>query len=138
MNIFVDTNIILDVLAHRRPFYAPAAGLWTLAESGRIRAFVSSVSYANTYYVVRKLSGKGRAAQSLRQMRGVFETVSVDAQIINQAIDAEFRDFEEAIQYFCAVRSRARYLVTRNPRHFPTDAPTPIAAKEFMALSETI
>jgi predicted nucleic acid-binding protein len=56
---FIDTNVLLDVLARRQPFYAAASRIWTLAERGSVRAFVSAISFNNIYYITRKGSREG-------------------------------------------------------------------------------
>lgn len=134
MRVFVDTNVLLDVLARREPHFADAARLWSLAESGQIAAFVSAISFVNTYYLIRKASGSRKAANALRLLRGVFEPIVVDGQILNQAMDSRLTDFEDAVQYFCALRAQAECLVTRNPGDFPK-GPLPIVSPaEFLAL----
>lgn len=72
MNILVDTNIILDVLANREPFYNASARIWSLAECGDIKAFISVISYNNIYYIVCKAAGKEKAGEAMRLMRDVF------------------------------------------------------------------
>ena len=84
MIALIDTNVLLDVLARREPFYAAASRIWTLAERGSVRAFVSAVSFNNVYYIVRKAAGKDQADLALRLMRNIFEVVAVDARILNR------------------------------------------------------
>jgi predicted nucleic acid-binding protein len=133
MRVFCDTNILLDVLARREPFYADSARVWTLAEAGQIQALVSVLSFANIFYVVRRLR-RGRAArQAVLLLRDTFEPVALDAQILNQAIDSDFADLEDGIQFFSALRCGAACLVTRNPRHFPADGVPVQTPTEFLA-----
>ncbi len=134
MNVFVDTNVLLDVLLKRVPYYGAAARLWTLSEVGKVKAFVSVISFNNIYYIIRKLSGKEKAVEALRLLRDVFEVVLVNNQILNQAIDIGMDDFEDAVQFFCALRSRSRYLITRIPKDFPKSGPIVVSADEFIAL----
>jgi predicted nucleic acid-binding protein len=124
MRIFIDTNVLLDVLAKRAPFYGHAARIWTLAELGKVEALVSAISFNNVYYVVRRSSNCNSAEQALQLMRNVFVPVPLSVQILNQAIDAEFKDFEDAIQFHSAIHANAACLVTRDIDHFPdTDIP---------------
>lgn len=133
MNVFLDTNVLLDVLTERKGFYRDSFRLWTLAEQGKIRAMVSVISFSNIYYIARKVAGRRTADRLLRMVRDTFTPVAFDEQILNQAIDAELRDFEDAIQFFTALRAGADTIVTRNPRHFPTgDIPVQTPA-EFLA-----
>ena len=119
MDVFVDTNVLLDVLAEREPFYGASLRVWTLAEEGTIRGLVSAISFNNLYYIVRKLADRRTASRAMRLLRGTFVPVALGPQILNQAIDSGFRDLEDAIQFFSAVQAGATCLVTRNPRHFP-------------------
>lgn len=119
MKVFVDTNVLLDVLARREPFYAEAAHIWSLAERGKIKGLVSVISFNNVYYVVRRASSRKSAERALKLIRGVFAPVPLSVQVLNQAIDAEFRDFEDAIQFHSAIQAQAECLVTRDADHFP-------------------
>lgn len=133
MRILVDTNILLDVLARREPFYAAAAAIWSLAERGEVRAAVSAISFNNVYYIVRRAEGRTQAQKAMRLIRDVFEAVPPDSQIINQAIDANMADFEDAVQFHSAIRAKATYLVTRNPGDFPKSALPILTPGEFLA-----
>jgi predicted nucleic acid-binding protein len=124
MRVFIDTNVLLDVLAKREPFYADAARIWTLAELGKIEAMVSAISFNNVYYVVRRVSNRKSAEQALQLIRNAFTPVALSVQILSQAIDAGFKDFEDAIQFHSAVHADAECLITRDADHFPaTDIP---------------
>jgi predicted nucleic acid-binding protein len=133
VRILVDPNILLDVLARREPFYAAAAAIWSLAERGEVRAVVSAISFNNVYYIVRRVEGRTQAQKAMRLIRDVFEAVPPDSQIINQAIDANMADFEDAVQFHSAIRAKATYLVTRNPGDFPKSALPILTPEEFLA-----
>lgn len=75
MKVFVDTNVLLDVLAQSEPFYSDAARIWSLAERGRIEGLVSAISFNNIYYIVRRASNRKSADRSLHLLRGVFSPV---------------------------------------------------------------
>lgn len=133
MNVFCDTNVLLDVLTRREPFYEDSARVWTLAEGGDIRGLVSVISFTNVFYVVRRLRDRSAADRAIRLLRAAFAPVALDAQMLGQAIDSRFKDFEDAVQFFSALRSGAACLVTRNPRHFPTDDIPIQTPTEFLA-----
>jgi predicted nucleic acid-binding protein len=137
MKVLVDTNLLLDVLAKREPFYKAAANLWSLAETREIRAFISSVSFNNIYYIVRKAENKARADKAIRILRDVFEPVAPDSQIINQAIDMGLDDFEDAIQFCSAIRIKAVCLVTRDPGGFPKSGLSILSPEEFHVMWRT-
>jgi predicted nucleic acid-binding protein len=112
--LFFDTNVLLDHLLDREPFADDAAELWSMAERREIVGYISAVSFNFVYYIVRHCANERAARRAVRGLRDVFEIVEVDAQIIHQAIDSAFPDFEDAIQHACAVRAGATYLVTRD------------------------
>lgn len=133
MKVFVDTNVLLDVLAARKAFYEDAMRVWTLAESGRIQAQVAAISFSNCYYIIRKYADRSNAEKALRLLRDVFTPVDLTAQVLNQAIDAGFADFEDAIQFHSAVHAQAECIITRNPDHFPRAPLSVLSPAEFLA-----
>src|SRR3972149_3643133 len=118
MNVFIDTNILLDVLARREPFHADSAQVWTLAETGRIAGFISALSLSNLFYLMRRTKGQKPARKALGILRDIFHLVPLDVQITNQAIDSDIKDSEDAFQFFSALRAGATVLITRNPKDF--------------------
>jgi predicted nucleic acid-binding protein len=132
MDVFVDTNVLLDVLAKREPFYVDSARIWTLAEQGRITAFISVISFNNIYYVVRRLRTRRVADRTMVLLRDTFTPVPLDKQLLDQAIDAGFRDLEDAIQHFSAVRAGSACIISRNLRAFPRSELPILTPQEFL------
>ena len=137
MNVFVDTNVLLDVLARRTPFYAAAAQVWSMAERGDIIGHISAISFNNIYYIVRKAENKAKAQKALVMLRDIFRVVAPDTQIINQAIDAGIGDFEDAVQFHSAIRAKAAHLITRNPDDFPRPDLSILTPEEFLATRQS-
>lgn len=133
MNVFIDTNVLLDVLAKREPFYRDSAAVWTLAEQGKIRGCLSTLSFSNIYHIVRRLKDRRTAERAMRALRDTFASVACDEQVLSQAIDAGMKDFEDAIQYFSALRAEATCLISRNPDHFPRSTLSIVTPTEFLA-----
>lgn len=136
-HVFMDTNVLMDVLLEREPFFASSIRVWTLCEGGSIQGLISVISFNNIFYVVRKHKSKGEAQHSLRALRAIFMSVALDGHVMNQAIDSDFRDFEDAIQYYSALRGGAKFLITRNVRDFPeSDEIAVVTPEEFLAIHE--
>jgi len=133
VKVFVDTNILLDVLGRREPFYADSAQVWTLAETGQVEGFASTLSLPNLFYVLRRASGAKAARKAVGMLRDIFSLVPLDVQITNQAIDADIQDFEDGIQFFSALRCGAAALVTRNTKDFPGGDVAIQTPAEFLA-----
>jgi len=136
VRLFVDTNLILDVIAERDPFYASAARIWSMCETGVCEGFVSAISFNNVFYIVRRARNADVARKALVLMRDVFKSVAPDEQILNQAIDSDIRDFEDAIQFFSAQRVATDYLLTRNVTDFPKTHQPILAPDEFLVLMD--
>jgi predicted nucleic acid-binding protein len=133
VNVFFDTNVLMDVLLQRGPFVAHSRKVWFLAERRKVSGLVSALSFPNVYYVGRKALGADKASSAMALLRDVFAAVPLDEQILNQATDAGFSDFEDAIQYFSALRADAEFLLTRNVEHFPKGGLRALSPEEFLA-----
>lgn len=138
MRLFLDTNLLLDVLAERKPFYQPAACIWSLCETGVCQGVISAISFNNVFYIVRRARNAEVARRALVLMRDIFDSVAPDQQILNQAIDSNIRDFEDAIQFFSAQRAAADYLLTRNAADFPKARLPILAPDEFLSLLDLV
>lgn len=130
MKVFVDTNIMLDVLLDRQPFAAPAARIWGLCEREAVEGYISAISHNNCHYLIARIANKTTADQSIRLILDTFRTVPVGERIVRKALDAGFGDFEDAIQYYSAIHTKADFLVTRNASDFPKEPVIPILAPE--------
>lgn len=119
MNVLIDSDVIMDVFLLRKPFHDAAGRVFALAEARRIRGFVSAVAFSNVYFLSRREAGDAKARANMRLLLHLFETVQVDEKIIRSALDSRLADFEDAIQFQCALRCRARCIITRNVRDFP-------------------
>ena len=89
MRVLVDTNVLIDVIAMRKPFYDDSAAIWTLAEQGQITGLASAISFTNIYYVVRRLEDAKTARRAIQLMRDTFQVAPCDQQIINQAMELQ-------------------------------------------------
>jgi predicted nucleic acid-binding protein len=132
-DVFVDTNVLLDVLAKRHPFHGEALEIWTLCEEGTLHGFISVISFNNIFYLVRKFGNAAEAYAMLETLRKVFTPVTLDAQLIHQALGAGISDFEDAIQFHSALRANAQCLITRNAGHFPKSNLLILSPSEFLA-----
>lgn len=134
MNVFIDTNVLLDVMLERRGFYRDSLAVWSLAEQGGVTGQISVISFNNIYYIVRKVGGRKTADRVLAMLRDVFTPITLDGKILNRAIDAGFADFEDAIQYHSALHADASCIISRNPNHFPQSDLPVLSPAEFLAV----
>lgn len=134
MKIFFDTNILLDVLLEREPFYKNGAFLWSLAESEKIKGYISAISVNNIFYIVRKYKGQETAEKIVDLILESFNIVELDYEILKLARTKENKDYEDLIQYFSALKSGAKYIITRNKKDFPTEGILLVDSDEFAEL----
>ena len=119
--IFLDTNILLDVVLHRDRFIADSVHIWNACESKQTTGLISAISLNNIHYIARKVFSSGEALKSIRHILNIFTVVPLDASVLRMAVDFPHRDFEDAIQLFSALQAKADCIVTRDQSHFPTD-----------------
>ena len=131
--VFVDTDIVLDLLARREPFYDAAAQLFSHAESGTISLSVSSLTFANLFYILRKHVSAKHAQEVLRNFKQLVTVLPVDDTVIEQALKAGFTDFEDAIQYYSALNAGCSALLTRNGRHYRKSTISIFTAEAYCA-----
>lgn len=132
-SIFVDTDIILDLLARREPFFAAAARLFSLAEQGNVHICISSLAFANLFYILRKEHSSAIVTTILKKLSRLVTILPVNGETVVLALDAGFNDFEDALQYHSALKKGVACLVTRNIKDFRRSAIEVCTAEEFLA-----
>ena len=120
MKLFLDTNVLIDFILERPLFYKPAAMIISYAAVRKIRVCVSALSVvtANFICVERCKMRLDVYRRKMDFLRNVIEICSVDSSDIYSSYDANWKDFEDGVQYFCAIRAKVDYLVTRNVKDF--------------------
>jgi predicted nucleic acid-binding protein len=117
-NLFLDTNIVLDLLAHRMPFYTEAAKLFSLADKKRIKLSISALCLADSNYILSKQHPEMEVRKVLRKFKVLVNVLPLDDKISELALNSDFRDFEDAIQYFTAIENDQDLIITRNQPDF--------------------
>lgn len=130
--LFLDTNIILDFLGEREPFYIPSAQLATLADHKKVKLIVSPISFATVNYFLTKSEGISNAKEKLRKFKILCEIASINESIVEKALHSEFEDFEDALHYFCALDSKCDIIITRNPKDFKHSLLPIMSAEEYL------
>jgi predicted nucleic acid-binding protein len=123
MKILLDTNIILDFALERQPFYGESEQVFLLAQQRQIEGYVSASTFGDLFYIIRKNKSRDWTLQFLNRLATFCQVATVDRAAITIALAANFRDFEDAIQYATAVINQLDAIVTRNPQDFPVTAP---------------
>lgn len=116
--VFVDSDVILDLVLAREPFFRAATDLFLLIQDGRIAGFTSPVVFANLFYILRQETSPSEAVIALRKLRLLLGVLPVDEKIVDRALASSFSDFEDAIQCYAAVAQDLDAIVTRNKKHY--------------------
>lgn len=132
--IFIDTDIILDLIQKREPFYNDAVKLFSLVEEKQITGYVSPLIFANLYYMLRKADSKTFAVQTLVRLKALVKVLTIDEKTIELALSSGFRDFEDAIQYYAALGAKLKYLITRNKADYIESGIIVCTAREYLAI----
>ena len=119
MKVLLDTNVIVDIALERQPFYDDSDQVFSFVEQGQIESYVSASTFSDLYYIIRKERGRDWTLSFLTRLASTCQVTTVDRAAITMALTANFRDFEDAIQYSCAVINQLDAIVTRNPQDFP-------------------
>lgn len=132
--ILIDTNIIIDLLSKRAGFYEDAATLFSLSDKKELKLAISSLTFANTNYILSKLNSAREAREILRKFKVLVEILNLDDKIIELALsDDSFPDFEDGLQYYSAIESQIDIIITRNKKDFKNSKIPVLTAKEFLA-----
>lgn len=131
--LFIDTNIVIDLLSRREPFYTEAAELFSLADKKLVELSVSALTIANTSYALLRQMEANKAKSVLRKLRLILKIVPLDDKIVGLALnDDTFSDFEDGLQYFTAIENEQDLIITRNLKGFKSSKMPVMTAKQFI------
>ena len=131
--LFLDTNVMLDLLGERIPFYDLIARVATLADQGKITMVVSALSFATVNYFLTKYENADKAMDKLRKFKVICKICDLDELTIEKGLNSNFPDFEDALQYFGALKSNCNIIITRDAKDFKKAQIPVMTADEFLA-----
>ena len=118
--IFVDSDVILDLLARRVPHFHFAALLFTFADMDKVELFTSPTVFCNVFYILQKEIGTPQAKVALRKLRLLVHIIDTSEKTLAYALNSDFSDLEDAIQCYTAQQQQIKILLTRNIRDYKT------------------
>lgn len=130
--LFLDTNIIIDFLGEREGFYEPAAKLMTLADQKKIQILISPTSVTTAYYILSKFENSKVALEKIRKFKLLCDISLMDNEVVEKAVNSNFKDFEDGMQYFSALASNCNVIVTRNEKDFKNALIPVINAESYL------
>ncbi len=131
--IFLDTNVILDLLAQRVPFFDSIAKLATLADQKKLILVASPLSFTTVDYVLNKYESSESVLNKLRKFKIICEVCDVNEETVEKGLNSNFKDFEDSIQYYSAVQSNCSIIITRNSKDFKNSNIPIMTAEEYLS-----
>ena len=132
--IFLDSDVILDLLTEREPFHYSPTIIFEKAERNEVTLFASSVCFTNLFYVLRKSYTSNQVYNMLNKLIVYVNILNVDAGIIQLGLASGFRDFEDAVQYYTAKENQMEVILTRNTNDYKLRDIPIMTADEFLSL----
>lgn len=137
MRVLIDTNILLDYVLERHPFYSDASEIILSGADELFDGYVSAITPVNVYYFGRKMKGGDHARKEVRRLVRLFEIARTDKDVLQDAFALDFTDYEDAVQCASAVAEGLDAIVTRNVKDF-TNSPLPVySPAEFVNLLQS-
>ena len=132
--IFVDTNILLDLLFQRRGFFLDAKRLFNYSKSRNIDIFISAISINTIYYLLQKKFTKEHSKHLLEYIYDIIDILPFDENIIFLAHQSSFKDLEDGFQYFTAKEHHIPLLITRNIKDFAVEDLSVLSPQQFLEI----
>lgn len=133
MVLLIDTNIVLDVLLNRPEFVADSAMIWKLCETEQAKGYISTLSYANMMYIMRKQLTPDQIEDVFRKLNLIFEFADFSPTVLERAVNMKWKDFEDAVQSATAEFVHADYIITRNIKDFTKSKVMAFTPSELLA-----
>ena len=130
--LFIDTNIVIDLLENREPFCHDAVRLFTMAYNKKVQLIVSPMTFSTASFLLRKHGSEG-VRNLLSNFRQLARVAPVNERIVDDSLASQFKDFEDAMQYYTALKANANVIITRNGQDFVNSQIPVMTASEYLA-----
>lgn len=135
--LFIDTDVVIDFFTDRSPHVNPATELFELNDKGEVELFISAVSINNIYYVVKKYLGNKKAIEVIRELVETTKIVGTSEKEILLALENDFTDFEDSIQYSSALKIKGLdAILTRNIKDYRSSAISVMTPLNFLKMKD--
>ncbi len=132
MKILLDTNVVLDVLLERQPYYFASSEIFILSSKNNIQLFITSTIVTDIYYILSKVLSKKKAKDFLTNLLDIVDICGVEKRTILEAMKSDFKDLEDAVQHFAAKLESIDIILTRNKKDFKLSEIKVLTPSEFI------
>ena len=132
-DLFIDTDVIIDFLVDRKPFSGESAIIFTLIEQKKLKGYASSLTFSNLYYILRRFETHNKVISKLDSLSKMVTILKVEEKTIKNALVSGFPDFEDSIQYFCAIdNKKVDVIITRNTKDYKKSEITVMTPGDYL------
>lgn len=131
-SIFIDSDILLDLILERYPYYDWALGIFLLLDKEEYSGCTSVHALLNVHYLSKKVYGEKSARASIKLLSVKLAIINEDVSIVDKAIESNFSDFEDAVQYYAAISAGADVIITRNIKDYKQATIPVLTAEQFL------
>ena len=133
--ILIDTNVLLDYLLTREPYFEDAKNVILSCADGKINGCIAAHSIPNMFFILRKDYNAKERREILSNLCSIFDVEGIDkGKLLAGLANEDFSDFEDCLQMECAKSYGADYIVTRNVSDYVTSEIKAIEPKEYLTL----
>lgn len=130
--VFVDTNVLLDILLERTPWANEAAVLFSMADRKEIELLCCSLSFSTAIYLMQRFKyTRKEIVSKLSIIKSICTVTTVNEAVIDRMLQSDFNDLEDAIQYYSALAFGAEAIVTRNTKDFAASKIPVVSPHDF-------
>lgn len=135
-SLYLDTNIILDLIEERKPFYKYAQSIFSRKDKNLIRLYTSSLNFANLHFIISKKTNKENATNALLKLKTLIDILPLDEKIIQLSLASGFNDFEDAIQYYTAIEHNIPVLITRDIKDYKKANISVMTSEQYLGIGD--
>jgi len=134
MDVLIDTNVALDVILNNAGFVTESRVMLELAEKKRFTGYISASAITDIFYISRKKLGKNTAREAINHLLHIFHPATVTDNNIYKALDLEWEDFEDSVQYVVGEGLAVDYIITRNTKDFVSGSIPAVTPEQFIEI----
>jgi predicted nucleic acid-binding protein len=134
MKVLIDTNVVLDVLINNSAFFSHSKKIFDFAEQKHITGFISASAITDIFYIAQRKLGKKNAKEAIKKVLKVFYPGTVTDNNIYQALDLEWDDFEDSVQFVVGESFAVDFIVTRNVQDFSSGSISAVTPEQFIKI----
>ncbi len=132
--LFLDTNVVLDLLGERESFYKPMARIATMADNKEIQLVTAALSFPTIFYILTKFESRAIVLDKLQKFKALTDIADLTNHILNKGLVSGFSDFEDSLQYHCALQSKCNMILSRNFKGFKRSSIPVMTPDEYLAV----